>query len=592
MIYELLGLLPEDISGRKCYEIIGRSTECVPCATRQAIDRKEFVSIEKYVPELGLHLSCRSNPVMDGQGNVIRIVEHLRDITRQKETEEELRQSAHFLDNLMESIQDGLSILNPDLSIHRANRTIKNWHKQQAPLEGKKCYQAYHNREFPCDPCPSLLCLQSGVMENEEICVHTDIGIKWIEIFSYPLVNAENHTVEGVIEFVRDITKRKQAEEELKKIEWMLSSQQAPPLTADYTLVDAYIPPYGNLTELNTRREILDAVGAETLKNIVDDFLDMLATSVAVYERNGDYALGIFSSDWCRSMDRASYQLCGTEDREQALKCGKWLCHESCWNTAKQAIETGAPADVECEGGIRLYAVPIRASGEIIGTINVGYGDPPADISRLSELASKYGVDVKELIRWSNVYESRPPFVIEMAKRRVHSAAHLIGEIVERKQAEAALKESETTYRALFENSLDAIFLTVPDGKIFAANKAACEMMGMTESELIAGGRDKVVDKNDPRLSDALNQRALKKSFKGELNFKRKDGTSFPVEISTGVYQDIHISIIMDEKITHSDHFFPEETGIGFSGFLGNTPCRFSNNFKSPDDRILAFDIG
>ncbi|MBA2882085.1 PAS domain S-box-containing protein [Desulfosalsimonas propionicica] len=111
-------------------------------------------------------------------------------------------------------------------------------------------------------------------------------------------------------------------------------------------------------------------------------------------------------------------------------------------------------------------------------------------------------------------------------------------DITERKQAEEALRESEATYRALFENSLDAIFLTVPDGRVLAANKAACEMMGMTESEIIAGGRDGVVDETDPRLSEALKQRALNGNFKGELNFKRKDGTRFPVEISTGIYQD------------------------------------------------------
>jgi len=87
--YELLGVSPEDIKGRRCYEIIGRSTQCVPCATSQAIERKKFVSIEKYVPELGLYLSCRSNPVIDDQGNVIRIVEHLRDITKQKRAEKE-----------------------------------------------------------------------------------------------------------------------------------------------------------------------------------------------------------------------------------------------------------------------------------------------------------------------------------------------------------------------------------------------------------------------------------------------------------------------------------------------------------------------
>ncbi|MFP4256193.1 MAG: PAS domain S-box protein, partial [Desulfobacterales bacterium] len=281
-----------------------------------------------------------------------------------------------------------------------------------------------------------------------------------------------------------DITDRKRMEEDLQKIEWMLSSPKKTPLSEDHDLREPYVPTYGDLTQLNTSREILDAVGEDTLKNIVGDFLDMLETSVAVYEKNGDYALGIFSSAWCRLMDQASYRLCRTDDISQALSCGRWLCHKSCRKTAKQATETEVPVDVACEGGIRLYAVPIFASGEIIGTINVGYGDPPTEMNKLSELAQKYSLDVKDLLECSNAYESRPPFIIELAKQRIHSAAHLIGEIVERKRAEEALRQSEAYYRAIFETSGTAMFLIEEDTTISLVNSNFEELSGYSKQEV------------------------------------------------------------------------------------------------------------
>jgi len=45
-----------------------------------------------------------------------------------------------------------------------------------------------------------------------------------------------------------------------------------------------------------------------------------------------------------------------------------------------------------------------------------------------------------------------------------------------RDQAEKTLRESENRYRSLFNNSIDAVLLTAPDGTILSANPAACRM--------------------------------------------------------------------------------------------------------------------
>ncbi len=106
------------------------------------------------------------------------------------------------------------------------------------------------------------------------------------------------------------------------------------------------------------------------------------------------------------------------------------------------------------------------------------------------------------------------------------------------KQDEKALQESEEWYKAIFDNSLDGVFLTIPDGTILAANPAACQMFGMTEEEIIQAGRNGTVDTSDPRLKYVLEERARTGRFKGELNHRRKDGTIFPCEISSALFKD------------------------------------------------------
>ncbi len=106
------------------------------------------------------------------------------------------------------------------------------------------------------------------------------------------------------------------------------------------------------------------------------------------------------------------------------------------------------------------------------------------------------------------------------------------------KQTEKTLQESEEWYKAIFDNSLDGIIFTTPDGTILAANPAACQMFGMTEEELIQAGRKGVVDISDSRLKSLLEERARAGRFKGELNYRRKDGTIFPGEISSAFFKD------------------------------------------------------
>jgi len=145
------------------------------------------------------------------------------------------------------------------------------------------------------------------------------------------------------------------SQDELLQLKWLFEKT----LESNTKL---YKPFYGDVTELNACRLILDSVGKDTLRRIAEDSIDLLDTSVAIYEKNGDYAFGMFSSSWCQLMDSASRKLCKTNDNRTALSCGRWLCHDNCWNdSAKATIESGHSTDIQCVGGINLYAEPIYA---------------------------------------------------------------------------------------------------------------------------------------------------------------------------------------------------------------------------------------
>jgi len=100
----------------------------------------------------------------------------------------------------------------------------------------------------------------------------------------------------------------------------------------------------------------------------------------------------------------------------------------------------------------------------------------------------------------------------------------------------ALLPNGEALYRLLFENGMDGLMLTAPDGSIYDANPAACRIFGRSREEILLGGRQGLIDTSDPRLARMITERARTGIAHGELNGRRRDGTTFPIEISSVVF--------------------------------------------------------
>jgi PAS domain S-box-containing protein len=75
----------------------------------------------------------------------------------------------------------------------------------------------------------------------------------------------------------------------------------------------------------------------------------------------------------------------------------------------------------------------------------------------------------------------------------LESAAHLASIGIERERAEAALRGAEEKYRAIFENAIEGVFQTTPDGSFLSANPALARLFGyVSAQELIEKCSDRV----------------------------------------------------------------------------------------------------
>jgi PAS domain S-box-containing protein len=168
-----------------------------------------------------IDVSLSVSPIRDGRGRVAGASAIARDITDHKRAEEALRAAKTRAEServkteaIVAAIGDGLSIQDREFRIvyqNERHRAVMGEHVDE------KCFNAYWGNDRQCEGCPMARTFRDGGVHLEEREISFNGDLRYFEITTSPLRDASGEVTAG-IEILRDVTERKRAEEEVRRL--------------------------------------------------------------------------------------------------------------------------------------------------------------------------------------------------------------------------------------------------------------------------------------------------------------------------------------------------------------------------------------
>jgi len=152
-------------------------------------------------------------------------------VRHRKETEDALGVSQGKLNAMLRAVADDIALIDKDLNIIWTNDVAKEIFGHD--IIGKKCHEAYHRRNRPCEPypCPTLKAFQDGQIHQYESQATDKQGrTRYLHTIANVAMRDADGRPTAVLEICRDITERKHTEEALRLSERKYSAlvQQSP----------------------------------------------------------------------------------------------------------------------------------------------------------------------------------------------------------------------------------------------------------------------------------------------------------------------------------------------------------------------------
>ena len=212
----------EELTGYKREEVFGKTiTELFLPPEWIPIVQKRFA--DPYAPEV---LAPHENPWVTKSGEkrliewrctVLPSPKYGRpcilgtgvDITERKKTEDALHLERNKLKNIMDTMEEGVFIVNKQYDIEYVNPAII---REFGATDGRKCYEYFHDRTEVCPWCKNQEIFDGKTIRWEWYSSKTD---KTYDLFGTPLRNPDGSI--SKMEIFHDITERKRVEKEIQE---------------------------------------------------------------------------------------------------------------------------------------------------------------------------------------------------------------------------------------------------------------------------------------------------------------------------------------------------------------------------------------
>ncbi|MCP4711560.1 MAG: PAS domain S-box protein, partial [Planctomycetes bacterium] len=444
-----------------------------------------------------------------------------RDITERKRSEEILRDNEELLNNIFESMSDGILVLDRDFNYthwNRAMEKISTTPRETVINRNKSPWEIFpHLAEQGVDQMMQQA-MQGDYVHRENIRYQLSDGAEGYtsEIF-LPLKTATGQ-IRGIVGVIRDVTERHQAEIALKEsqeryktlfdgapdaiflaeaetgkiidansmacqmtlkshdeIVGMHQSELHPPETENYAK-RAFTE---HLTQLNHDDQVQPLVYQLMRSDGTSVSVEIMAQAINI--KGQPVVQGVFRD--------ISERLHAEEMRKESEQ--KYL---TLFEHAMDGIITMKVSDenayiTDCNSQVaKMFGHRVD---EIVGKSPADFSplvqpDGAGSKTRVNEIAEMAMADRPRYYEWTHCRQDGACFDTEVTVNRIDvgPASYLLAivrDITERKQAERALAESESKFRNIYQQSPQAVEIFDAQGYFQDVNQAGLDLFGVTD---------------------------------------------------------------------------------------------------------------